>query len=182
MTSIFSNPIQFMRLLGYFSPFVLIGFFFLTACSSSTKKEKPIQKVPVQKTPPTNTQELGFVRAGSQDTIKMIQVEIADNPGSREKGLMHRSDISYEEGMIFIFDTSEPRAFWMKNTPISLDILFLNEAFEIVSIAKYTLPYSEESIPSEEISKYVVEVKAGFCDSFGIKTGDKIVFKLPVKS
>lgn len=172
-------PMMYPRISIYFlSIFSLV---FLFACDSSTKKKKPNQVI-TQKPKVVKTQDLIFVQAATKDSIKTIQVEVADNPETREKGLMHRSDISYEEGMIFIFDESEPRAFWMKNTPISLDILFLDESFEIVSIAKFTLPYSEESIPSDAASKYVVEVKAGFCDNFGIKKGDKIVFQIPDKT
>ena len=80
------------------------------------------------------------------------------------------------QGMLFIFDDSSPRYFWMKNTYISLDIIYIDENFRIVSIQKTALPRSEESLPSEKPAKYVVEVNAGFTDKYKINKGDKISF------
>jgi uncharacterized membrane protein (UPF0127 family) len=80
--------------------------------------------------------------------------------------------------MLFVFVISELQSFWMKNTPLSLDIMFVNENKEIVKIHKSTTPYSKESLPSEKKSMYVVEVIAGFSDKYGIKEGDKIDFKI----
>jgi uncharacterized membrane protein (UPF0127 family) len=64
----------------------------------------------------------------------------------------------------------------MKNTIMSLDIIFVNENKEIIKIHKNTKPYSEESLPSVKPSIYVVEVIAGFCEKYGVKEGDKIEF------
>jgi hypothetical protein len=68
-------------------------------------------------------------------------------------------------------EKEEPQFFWMKDTYISLDIIYLNEDLEIVKIQKYTQPLSGQSIPSIEKSKYVIEVIGGFCDELNIEEG-----------
>jgi uncharacterized membrane protein (UPF0127 family) len=92
------------------------------------------------------------------------------------RGLMDRFSLPDQAGMLFIFDNDEPRSFWMKNTYISLDIIFINSNKEIVSIQKYTQPRTTSSIPSDKPAMYVLEVNAGYCDKFDIKPGDKVEF------
>jgi uncharacterized membrane protein (UPF0127 family) len=76
--------------------------------------------------------------------------------------------------MLFIFPTEEPESFYMKNTIIPLDIIFINSKRELVKIYKYTTPYSEQDLPSIKPIRFVVEVNAGFCDTYNIKEGDFI--------
>jgi len=78
--------------------------------------------------------------------------------------------------MLFIFEWPAAQAFWMKNTIISLDIIYLDENKKIVSISKNAVPYSEDSLPSAGKAQYVVEVVAGFTDKYGIQPGDRITF------
>ncbi len=106
--------------------------------------------------------------------IRKIDVEIADTDYDRQLGLMYREKMSEEEGMLFIFPYEIIQSFWMRNTKISLDMIFVNSQKEIVTIHKNTVPYSEQSYASDRPAKYVVEVVAGFTDKFGIKVGDKI--------
>ena len=118
---------------------------------------------------------LTFIRESKNKDIK-IDIEITDNRFEQVRGLMFRTNLPEMGGMLFIMDREEPQSFWMKNTYISLDIIYVDSRFEIVTIQKYTKPLSEESIPSGKMAKYVVEVNAGFCDRFGIMEGDKIKF------
>ena len=122
--------------------------------------------------------ELEFVSAKDKKVIKKIDVEIADNDAKRSRGLMFRKTMEDTQGMLFVFVVSELQSFWMKNTVLSLDIMFVNENKEIVKIHKNTTPFSEKSLPSEKKSMYVVEVVAGFSDKYGVKEGDKIDFKI----
>ena len=78
------------------------------------------------------------------------------------------------KGMFFIFPNEEPQSFWMRNTYISLDILYVDEQGEIVSIASNTPVQSLDPIPSGKPAKYVVEVNAGYCARHGIEVGDQI--------
>lgn len=105
-----------------------------------------------------------------------IEVEIAENEAERAKGLMFRSAIPDSAGMLFIFERSEPQGFWMKNTSIPLDIIYVGSDKKIVSIAENTRPFSEESIPSMGDAHYVVEVNAGFTKRNNILSGDAISF------
>jgi len=112
----------------------------------------------------------------SNSSPLFLDIEVAENDAERMRGLMDRYNLPENAGMLFIFEKDEPRSFWMKNTFISLDIIYINSNKEIVSIQKYTQPKTTSSIPSEKPAMYVLEVNAGFTDSHGIKPGDKIEF------
>lgn len=125
----------------------------------------------------TKEGELYFLSKVNNDTIRKIDIELATNDAERAQGLMDRKSMTDEQGMLFIFPKEEEQAFWMKNTYISLDIIYVDENREIVSIQKYTTPLSEESLPSFKKAQYVVEVNAGFCDKYHIAYGDKIAYR-----
>ena len=108
--------------------------------------------------------------------ISAIDIEIANTEEKRMQGLMFRSSMSDSAGMLFTFPSETLQEFWMKNTIISLDIVYVNAKKEIVSIQKYAEPYSERPLPSYKPAMYVVEVNAGFCDSHRIGEGDFIQF------
>ena len=124
----------------------------------------------------TKEGEVVFSKADSS-VVKMIDVEIAETDAERQQGLMNRAWMEETQGMIFIFDRSQPQSFWMRNTIIPLDIIFVGEDFRIVSIAENTQPFSEKGIPSKGSAKYVVEVVAGFCEKYTIQSGDLIQFR-----
>lgn len=106
--------------------------------------------------------------------IAKVDIEIADTDYERTLGLMYRQTMAENEGMLFIFPDEEIRSFWMKNTILPLDMLFINSERRIVTIHKNTTPYSEQSYRSTQPAKYVLELNAGYCDLKGIKTGDMI--------
>lgn len=111
------------------------------------------------------------------DSIAQIEIEIADDNQQRQTGLMFRNTMAENQGMLFIFDTEEPQAFWMHNTILPLDIMYVNSKMEIVTIVKNAKPFDDSSLPSVKPAQYVVEVNAGYCDKLGIKEGDKIVWR-----
>ena len=111
------------------------------------------------------------------NTITKIDIEIADDDEQRTTGLMYRDKMDESQGMLFIFDTEELQAFWMKNTILPLDIIYVNAKMEIVSIQKNAEPFSEKSLPSIKPAQYVVEVNAGYCERHGVKEGDKIAWR-----
>lgn len=163
---------------------IIAGYFIYTTIND----KKPIEhKVNTEKTdkqkesqePVFKKQgELEFISSKDKKTIKKIDIEIADNDAKRQRGLMFRKTMEDTQGMLFVFVLSEQQSFWMKNTVLSLDIMFVNESKEIVKIHKSTTPFSEKSLPSEKKSMYVVEVNAGFSDKYGVKEGDKIDFQI----
>lgn len=103
-----------------------------------------------------------------------LTIEIADNEVETAQGLMYRRTMPDSCGMVFIFADSQPRNFWMKNTYLPLDILFLDESKKIVTIQANRTPFSEEQIPSFENAKYVLEVNAGYCKRKGIEKGESV--------
>jgi len=107
-----------------------------------------------------------------------VTVELADTPEKRRLGLMYRKDLKEGQGMLFLFLKEEPLTFWMKNTPLSLDIIFINHARQIVSIVEEATPYSEKPLPSGKPAQFVLEVLAGFCQRQGVEVGDQMEFQL----
>jgi uncharacterized protein len=120
--------------------------------------------------------ELSFLN-GNGNTISQIDVEVADDDSQRQRGLMFRDKMEENQGMIFLFDKEAPQAFWMHNTILPLDIIYINSKMEIVHIAKNAKPFDDTSLPSVKPAQYVVEVNGGYTTKLGIKEGDKIVWR-----
>ena len=108
--------------------------------------------------------------------ITSIEAAVADDPDERNTGLMDVNDLPADKGMLFIFDHNQPRSFWMANTPLSLDIIFVNDKKEIVRIHRNTQPFSEENLESGDPAKYVVETNGGYTRSYDIREGMKVKF------
>src|ERR1043165_1218134 len=106
-----------------------------------------------------------------------FQVEIADTPSKRELGLQYRRDLPGDRGMIFIFPTESEQAFWMKNTPIPLDMIFISAGRRIVGIVQRAAPSTLDprSVPGS--SQYVLEINGGLSERYGFKAGDPVRFK-----
>ena len=118
---------------------------------------------------------LDLLRAG--ENYLSLDIEIADNDSSITRGLMQRNSLPDLSGMFFLMPEERIQSFWMSNTTISLDIIFINSDMEIVHIAKYTTPLSPDSVPSEYPAAFVLEVIAGFSDTHGILEGDTIAWR-----
>lgn len=105
-----------------------------------------------------------------------VPVEIANTPATREHGLMYRTDLGADAGMLFLFPHDEDLQFWMKNTPLRLDMIFIDASRTIVGIVADTQPFSTQARGVGKPSRYVLEAHAGFCAKHGIASGDKIDF------
>jgi hypothetical protein len=103
-----------------------------------------------------------------------VRVEIAATPATRELGLMYREKLEPASGMLFVFPQREPVSFWMKNTKIPLDILFIADDGEIVKLHARTKPFSEAPLPSVKPVRFVLEVDGGFCEKHGVREGDRV--------
>ncbi|MDX1587209.1 MAG: DUF192 domain-containing protein, partial [Balneolaceae bacterium] len=110
------------------------------------------------------------------ETITTVEVAVADEPEERNEGLMDVYELPADKGMLFIFENNQPRSFWMANTPLTLDIIFVNENMEIVRIHRNTQPFSEENLVSGDPAKYVIETNGGFTRSHDIREGMKVNF------
>ncbi len=158
---------------------IIVAFAFLLFSIYNPKRNKPS----ASQSPSISKSTTSFRKDGrlsifvSQNPSPiLLDIEVVDKEEDRMRGLMDRYNLPETAGMLFIFPDEEPRSFWMKNTFISLDIIYINSRKEIVSIQKYTQPKSTYSIPSEKPAMYVLEVNAGFTDKNGINPGDKIEF------
>lgn len=125
--------------------------------------------------------EVTFLNSASRNTLAKIEIEAATNPTERQQGLMYRSHMDEDKGMLFIFDHEDMQSFWMKNTIIPLDIIFIDSKGVINTIHRKTSPFSEKSLPSKGKSQFVVEVNGGFCQRHNINEGDLIEYKLDKK-
>ncbi len=142
----------------------LLGFFIVN--NFINKKPKVEYYTFTKEGELTFTDSIGILKA-------KINLEIADTPYERELGLMNRKEMKENEGMLFIFPVQQLQSFWMRNTLISLDMIFVNDEKRIVTIHKNTKILSDQSYPSSQPSLYVIEVLAGFTDRHNILVGDK---------
>jgi uncharacterized protein len=121
-------------------------------------------------------------RAAGTDTIEIVSsngvhpfsVELAANEADRERGLMYRKSLPEGHGMLFDFGFPQSTAFWMHNTYISLDIIFIGADGRIIRIAESAKPMSDTLIPSGGMVRGVLEVIAGTARKLGIKAGDRV--------
>jgi uncharacterized membrane protein (UPF0127 family) len=105
-----------------------------------------------------------------------FRVELAQTGEEQAKGLMFRTEMGADEGMIFPMDPPRDASFWMKNTVISLDIIFIGPDRRILNIAAGTVPYSEAPVRSEGATSAVLELNAGRAAQLGLAPGDKVTW------
>lgn len=154
----------------------IIYFFFLSNEEEITNSADP--SAVVNEPQFVKEGELLFLSGDSQDTLQQIEIEIADDQEQRAQGMMYRSAMDENKGMLFIHDYPEIQSYWMKNTKLPLDIIYVGDNKEIVTIYQGVMPYSKKSIPSSSEALYVVEVNAGFTGRHGIEEGDLIDFEI----
>jgi uncharacterized membrane protein (UPF0127 family) len=119
--------------------------------------------------------ELRFIDQITKKNIKTIDIEIANTPKEMETGLMYRRSMP-ETAMLFRFDRFKPAFFWMRNTYIPLDMIFVDKNMKIVKIHRDAEPLSDKQIPAHKETLYTIEVNAGFCEQHGIAIGDHVIF------
>jgi len=138
----------------------------LTGCPKTQQNQK------THKSTGLETQAF-VVLHGSRKTLK-LQVELAITPRQREKGLMFRRYLPPDHGMLFIFERPVTVPFWMKNTYIPLDMIFVDDAFRVVGIVRNARPLSTQLLGTKRPFKYVIEVNAGLSEKIGLENGSRI--------
>jgi uncharacterized membrane protein (UPF0127 family) len=174
------NPARSNRILPVIGVVLLLlafGAYLLKDAFVPTVKQSPMDSS--TESPSDPFRHDGQVVFSSQTGARLseIAVEIADRDESRTQGLMGRTMLQEDRGMLFLFDDSEPRSFWMANTPLPLDIIFVGPDYRIVKIHRSTSPFSEESLESGAAARYVVEVNGGYCARHGVSEGDRIEWR-----
>lgn len=151
---------------------VLAATFALTSCRN--QKTEMIDKTEI-----TFTKEAtGYlIKKGTQDTIQVLELEIADTDYEIQTGMMYRQSMQNNQAMLFIFEQEQPLAFYMKNTHVALDIIYLKADGTIDSFAENATPMDETSLPSAGPSQYALEIKAGLAEKWGLDIGDSFVWE-----
>ena len=129
---------------------------------------------------PENAQisKLEPITLESADSVTMLTAEIADTDELRTRGLMFRHFLPEDKAMLFDYETPRPVAMWMKNTNISLDMLFIREDGTIAAIAENTVPRSLDTISVQEPVKGVLELAAGTVKRLGLRVNDKVYHRI----
>lgn len=110
--------------------------------------------------------------------LTTIVIEIAEGDSARARGLMQRTSLPARGGMLFLDDEEKIQTFWMRNTPLPLDLIFVDADSNIVSISKRARPFTEQTISSTDVALYVLEVNGGFSDRYGIDESMRIRWRL----
>jgi len=114
------------------------------------------------------------IHSTTGELIAEFAIEVVQKESELAQGLMYRESMQPEQGMLFVFEQIDYHSFWMKDTYLSLDMLFIDQYNTIVSIAENTPPFSEEQIVPDAPVKYVLEVLAGTSQRLNIKESDTI--------
>ncbi len=147
-------------LLSLFAP-----VFFVLALLPAVAQDAPLSKIEP-------------LTVATETDAHLFTVEIADTDALRQRGLMFRERLPEDRGMLFDFQSPRPVYMWMKNTYISLDMLFIRENGEIAYIAENTVPKSLDTVGVSEPVLAVLEVVGGTAKRLGIRAGDKVFHRI----
>jgi uncharacterized protein len=136
----------------------LIASVVLSSCAAFAQQPLPVETI----------------RIDTAGGPQAFHVEVAADHVSQERGLMFRSEMAPDAGMLFDLHQSEQIAFWMKNTELPLDMVFIRADGTVSSIEPNAVPYSTDPIPSAEPVRAVLEINGGRANALGIKPGDKV--------
>ncbi len=143
-----------------------VALFAAAACDRSQQSPPQNTSAPTSKTSdaplPTVQMTLGS---------RTFTLEVADNPAAQQRGLMNRDSMPADHGMIFVFPREDTRNFWMKDTRIPLDIVYLSRTGKVVTIAQMK-PLDESSVSSVYPAKYAIELNVGTARELGLRAGD----------
>ena len=155
-----------------FGKIILLVFaIILVSCKTESKQALKTETISF-----TKEGELA-VLSSETDSIKAnFDIEIAETEYETQTGLMYRKSMKEDRGMLFIQPTESLQYFYMKNTEIPLDIIYINSGMKIVSFQKNAEPFNENTLPSNAPAKYILEINAGLSDQLGLQVGDSISF------
>ena len=163
------------RLIAKFAVLVLVpAAIALAACSTQAATDTAGSAAAQAAVHPVSGLEVRDLTVTSRGTAHRFRVEVAATPQQQQRGLMFRTQMGADEGMIFPLAQVRMASFWMRNTVIPLDIIFIGPDNRILNIAANTTPYSEESIPSVAPAKAVLELNGGRAAELGIAPGDLV--------
>ena len=154
-----------------FVVFALLTALFAASCGSEAQSPRPFEPFNSAKAQSLPTSPLSIQSDGKSHAFT---VELADTQDERDIGLMHRDHLDADKGMLFDLQRSQIERFWMRNTFIPLDMIFIRANGAIAFIAENTTPHSEQPVGPNDLVRAVLEVPAGKAKRLGIKTGDLV--------
>lgn len=170
---------------------LIAGFLAAAACSKSSRDPSPAPVAPAQAKPSTPDRPTTSANGGAESDApkrglvtllgtqgeRKITVEVVSSPRAVQQGLMYRQHLPIDEGMLFLMGDEDVQSFWMKNTLISLDIIFIDKNFKIVGISANAEPRTETPRTVGIPSSYVLEVNGGWSAQNGVGTGTMVRFE-----
>src|SRR3982751_2379970 len=144
---------------------IVIGLLCMAACHGEAATERPAPALPQ-----------GAVRFETARGPWVVRVEIAADDASRTRGLMYRRSLDPDRGMIFVFATTEEHSFWMHNTLLALDLIFLDESRGVIGVVANATPQTDTPRTVGKPSRYVVEVAAGEAAAHAVLPGTRAAF------
>lgn len=155
--------------------FALAAAILLSACAMPASSMGGCTPGATQGSSPAGLEQVTLC-IDSKGKVRAFTVEVAATSQQQAQGLMFREGLPDDAGMVFPFQQPRPASFWMRNTLIPLDIIFVRENGTIESIAESTTPYSEDPVTSEGTVGAVLELRGGLTSELGIKAGDRVVW------
>jgi len=146
----------------------------LPACSPQAAERSPTPTAQPAAVHPVSGLEVVPLTVTSLGKTHRFRVEVARTPQEQAQGLMFRTAMGENEGMLFPYEVPRGLSFWMKNTVLSLDLIFIGEDRRIINIAKRATPYSEQAILSDAPGIAVLELNGGRADELGIVPGARV--------
>ena len=143
----------------------------------SCKEEKSKNVIKTTSVSFTKEGELQLLKAETDSIVQTIAIEIADNDYETQTGLMYRTSMEEKQGMLFVFDDMQMHSFYMKNTKIPLDIIYIDDNYKIASFQENAKPMDETGLTSKVPVQYVLELNAGLVKKWGLQIGDKIAYQ-----
>jgi len=161
-----------MKAMKIFSVGLIAAFAILAGCKEESKKAVKTEPITF-----TKEGELSIYKAQSDSLIAKYNIEIAESDYETQTGLMYRESMEPDQGMLFIFPDVLFHSFYMKNTKIPLDLIFIDEELRIASYKENAQPLDETGLSSEVPVQYVLELNAGQLKQYSLEIGDRIEFK-----
>jgi len=146
----------------------------LPACSPQAAEPSPAPAAPASVHPVSGLDVIPLTATPAGGKAHAFRVEVARTGEEQARGLMFRTEMGADEGMLFPYDSPRTLNFWMKNTVLSLDIVFIGPDHRVINVADHAVPYSETPLTSEAPAIAVLELNAGRAQALGITRGTKV--------
>ncbi len=146
----------------------------LPACSPQAAEPSPTPAAQPSVHPVSGLEVIPLTATSAEGRAHTFRVEVARSPQEQTRGLMFRTEMGPDEGMLFPYDQPRILSFWMKNTVLSLDIVFIGPDRRVINVADHAVPYSETSLTSDAPAIAVLELNAGRAKALGIAGGTKV--------